>query len=200
MKRKLVPLVASLLLLGLAVTARADIDYTFTTTTPAPNGGTISGAFSVPDNAITKGSIQSSDIDSYLFFQTGTNPPFSPFIFSPTLDNQFASSNVNVNPTTGQFAPPFNSLANDIAFLTPGTFPFPSVGFVPTGPNTANFFVTQGVNQEQGSGTFTISGPGQPEVPPLPEPSSILLVGFAGISGLVYLGIRRRSRLWKGNR
>ena len=116
MTRKLVPLVACLLLLGLAVTARADIDYTFTTTTPAPNGGTISGAFSVPDNAITKGSIQGSDIDSYLFFQTGTNPPFLPYIFSPTLDSQFASANRPVNPVTGVFAPPFNDISTDIAF------------------------------------------------------------------------------------
>jgi hypothetical protein len=199
MTRKLVPLVACLLLLVLAVTARADIIYTFTTTTPAPHAGTISGAFSVPDNAIAKGKLVGSDIDSYLFFETGTSSPFFPFVWSPTLGNQFADANRPVNPVTGQFAPPFNDISTDIVFLNP---PFgPSLLFIPTGPNTATFEVVSGLNAESGSGTFTISGPGQPPVAPLiPEPSSILLVGFAGISGLVYLGIRRGSRLPKGNR
>jgi hypothetical protein len=180
MNSKLAPLVACLLLLVLGVTARADIIYSFTTTTPAPNAGTITGAFSVPDNAITKGSLQSSDIDAYLFTESGTNPPFFSFIWSPTLGNQFASTNRPVNPVTGVFAPPFNDISTDIAFLHP---PFgPSLLFIPTGPNTANFEIVSGLNAETGSGTFTISGPGQPPVQDakVPEPSTLALLALGG--------------------
>jgi hypothetical protein len=57
----------------LARPARADIIYTFTTTSPAPLAGPVSGSFVVPDSAILNNFITASEITSYNFIL----PPIS---------------------------------------------------------------------------------------------------------------------------
>jgi hypothetical protein len=208
MKRKLVPLVACLLLLGLAVTAQADVIYTFTTTSPAPGAGPINGSFTVPNSAITKGFLQSGDIDSFNFTAPGpTSPPFPVpgFVWNPgTTPASFGDvlGTIPVDPVTGVFEPPFGQNAEGFVEIVGFQGPVPYGFFlVATGPNTGAYLPSIFGQSSQGSGTFAVST-GNPVSPPnigIPEPSSILLFSFAGISGLVYLGIRRRSRLRLGN-
>ncbi|MBV8270171.1 MAG: PEP-CTERM sorting domain-containing protein, partial [Planctomycetaceae bacterium] len=174
----------------LARPARADIIYTFTTTSPAPLAGPVSGSFVVPDSVILNNFITASEITSYNFILPSATSPFAPATFAPpdvlTIASPFNGA-ILVNPITGDFeADSRINITDSTTTQQLGLTTFPGT----TPPLTPQYQVATGTAFfVQGSGVWRVQRTGAV----VPEPSSILLVSTAGIFGLVYYGARRRS-------
>ena len=169
--------------------ASADITYTFTTISPAPSAGPVSGSFVVSDSAIRDSFINAAEIASYDFRLPLAAFPFIPATFAPpdtlTIASPFGGA-ILVDPLTGAFKMDASIGITHSATLerlgltvfrdtVPPQFPSYGVG-IGTFPFDQN---------AQGSGSWTVV---------IPEPSSVLFFGVAGIVfALVHYGRRRRD-------
>jgi hypothetical protein len=191
MNRRLVPLVTCLLVLALAATAQAQIIYSFTTTTPSTDGGSVSGSFTVPESAIAKGVINPADIATFSFTNA---PPFGGVFHQATWappDQIVAATSIPVDPATGLFSAPGFLGINDTQSLPAQILSFLTM---PAPAQEMYGLSSAGFGSQLGEGRWSVS----PEPSSMPEPSSILLFGVAG-SGLLVYGIRRRFLQRKGN-
>lgn len=179
-----VPLALLSLLVGLgsAASARADIIYTFTGTSPAGPNGLLNGSFTVPDAAITDGLITAAEITTYSFtdaFATFAPPSFS---FYVTLA-------IPVDKTTGKMT--------GLGFLDiweedpDPPHPLEVLAPLSTGPDVVLYTrVGDGGVGRGGEGFWTNSS--TPAV--VPEPTSLTLVLVVGIAGLAGTAVARRRR------
>jgi hypothetical protein len=188
-------LLAALLILGFSPRAQADFIYTFTTTTSAGDGGSLSVTIDAPD--ISSGTISSANIASLSLQLTGTTDPF--FGFTSTDKNDLQNT-FSVDKTTGAFVlgTPLpdvmgsgsRTFMGDLWSETAEALSFPAIP-----PFSAGFtvMVTDTVTDltipATGSGTWTVTQ----QVAAVPAPSSFVLAGVGGFLVLA-LTLRRRPR------
>jgi len=165
---------AVLMLLG-TNSARADIIYSFASTTAAPGFGAMSGSFTVLNSAISDGVIDAAEITSYSFAD-------SIFTFAPPPG--VLAANILVDSTTGalQSAGALSLFEND------ADAPFPSeISTFITGPGSQAYVRVGDAPNVTGTGF----GEWTLQHVAIPEPSSIAFCG-AAMFGLILL--RRRTR------
>ncbi len=155
--------------------ARADIIYSFASTTAAPGFGALSGSFTVLDSAISDGVIDAAEITTYSFadlIYTFAPPP-----------GVFAAS-VLVDSTTGAL----QNVGALTLFETDGDAPFPfeAATFVTGTGSQAYVRVGDAPN-------FTGAGFGEWTVrqTAIPEPGSVALCAALGFGWVL---LRRRKK------
>ena len=164
--------------------AQADLIYTFSTSSPAPLAGPVSGSFVVSDAAILDGFITASEFRSFGFTLPFAASPFTPATFAApdplAIGSPFAGA-IMVDPITGHFtADALIQITDSTTAQRLGLTTFP--GTVP--PLVPQYTVsTSNLGQTtQGSGAWTVSQ--------IPEPGTMLLV-LSGIVGVFVLRQRK---------
>ena len=169
-------LLALLVMLIGATAARADFIYRYTTTTTAGAGGTLMITIDAPDSAIKSGFLTNSNISSLTLRLTSTGSPFSSFTDTHVTDLVMAAQ---VNTTTGAIVH-----NGDIDAMI---FPPLEVVLVPLLLGSTPYHVMAPNSTLGGAGTWALE-----TVPTVvPEPSSIMLAGMAGV---VFVFGRARAR------
>jgi len=168
--------------------AQADLIYTFSTSSPAPLAGPVSGSFVVSDAAILDGFITASEFRSFGFTLPFAASPFTPATFAApdplAIGSPFAGA-IMVDPITGHFtADALIQITDSTTAQRLGLTTFP--GTVP--PLVPQYQVILGTAPSeqvaQGSGAWTVSR--------VPGPRSLVLVGTGILS---FLGVWRRRSL-----
>ena len=173
---RLVLMTAAFIVFCVCQSARADIIYSFASTTDAPGFGALTGSFTVSDSAISDGVIDAAEITSHSFTD-------SIYTFAPP-PGVFAAA-VLVDSTTGAL--------QNVGALTlfetdaDAPFPFEAATFVTGTGSQAYVRVGDAPN-------FTGAGFGQWTVQQtaIPEPGSLAFCAALGL-GLVLLRRRKKT-------
>jgi hypothetical protein len=190
---------AALLGLLLVGTARADFMYTFTTTSPAPIAGSVTGWFRVSDSVLVDGFLDASRVMSFHFDLPDAQDPFFPH----TFDSSLLSDSITI---TTHF--PDRTVASDGTFLSDATgnyqlFEMVTKDFQNSKQEVVDIKLNSSiaaaavVTGDIGGGTtigpVLLSGTwtGSGVTPVVPEPSSILLVLMTGACGAAFVVGRR---------
>jgi hypothetical protein len=162
----LLPISLLALVLGLTPAARADLVYTWHET----DGQPVTGSLDVSPQALTFGSISTSDVVSFSFKDFG-NSHTGLFPFSPIpIDSQgIPTTNTALIDSTGNLFVEFDRVSFD---------PIKQGIWVDSAGNSA------------GKGYWTVVN-----TSPVPEPSSLALCFLGALSGIAYVQGRKRWAL-----
>jgi len=168
---------------------RADFIYSFTTTTPAPDGGgSLSATIVAGDAAVSTGALKSSNIASLTMSLTGTSTATFPFYDATSNDKTDLVGQFLVDHVTGGFSPLTPDLRH--SFNT-GQANQEMISIIPTlNPlHIAAYFVGLQAGARGGDGSWSVTH--TPSV--VPAPSASVLAGLGG-GILLAVGMRRRHR------
>ena len=183
-------LAAALLTFLLAPAARADFIYTFTTTGPAVNAGSLNGSFDVADSVVAGGSIDiKTQAKSAMFTLSGAKSPFE----NKTYTLSDFSGSIGTQPIPVKSDGSFNYMSGQMTtlrFVQPSQSV--SLGITQTPPSP--FEIDHGNVGDFGLGQWTVTHTSVTT----PEPSSFALVIMAG-AFVVVGGVCHRMRAQRSN-